>query len=111
MPENYVHLVNADVDEAYLNHLGIKPKEDEKANVPKICHICKMPNSPESEICNKCGKPLDLKKAIYLEEEANKANFAANKIAGKVLIQMLQTGQIPKLEKKEMKNLVESLNL
>lgn len=111
MPENYVHLVNADVDEAYLNHLGIKPKEDEKVNVPKICHICKMSNSPESEICNKCGKPLDLKKALEMEEKASEQNFMTNKLAGKILVQMLMTGQIPKLPKNEVNSLIKTLKL
>ncbi len=111
MPENYVHLVNADVDEAYLKHLGIKPKEEEKVNVPKICHICKMSNSPESELCNKCGRPLDLQKALELEEKANQQNFMTNKIAGKVLVQMLMTGEIPKLPKDEINSIIKSLNL
>ncbi|MCH8833949.1 MAG: tyrosine-type recombinase/integrase [Thaumarchaeota archaeon] len=111
IPANYVHLVNADVDKSYLSHLGIIREENEKPTVPKICHICKMPNSPESDLCNKCGKPLDLKKAIKLEEEANKANFATNKIAGKLLLEMFQTGKIPKLEKSEMKKLITSLAL
>jgi len=28
-----------------------------------------MPNSTDSEICNKCGKPLDLKTALEIEEK------------------------------------------
>ena len=70
-----------------------------------------MMNSFDSSICTKCGKPLDLKKALELEEKANEQNFMANKMAGKILIQMLMTGQIPKIPDNEIKKLVEILKL
>ncbi|EGP94227.1 tyrosine-type recombinase/integrase [Nitrosarchaeum koreense] len=41
MPARYVHLVDADVDEAILRHNGIVTKDKEITNMPKICHICK----------------------------------------------------------------------
>jgi integrase/recombinase XerD len=111
MPANYVHLVSADVDEAYLKHLGIVKKDEEKPALPKICPICKTPNSTTDEICNSCGKPLDLKKAIEQEEKAEQGSFLANKIAGKFLVQMLLTGQVPKLPKEEIAEIIKSLNL
>ena len=67
-----------------------------------------MTNSSDSSICTKCGKPLDLKKAMELEEKANQQNFMANKLAGKILVQMLMTGQIPKLAKNEINSLKNS---
>ncbi|MBM3910728.1 MAG: integrase [Thaumarchaeota archaeon] len=111
IPANYVHLVNADVDKSYLSHLGIIKEQNEKPPVPKICHICKMPNSPTSDICNRCGKPLDLAKALELEKMAKEESFLANKLAGKVLVQMLMTGKIPKLDKTEINSLITSLQL
>ena len=111
MPARYVHLVDADVDEAVLNHHGIIPKKVQNFDLPKICHICHMANSPESELCNKCGKPLDLKKAIEIEENATQQNFMSNKIAAKILVQMLTTGQIPKIPQEELNKLIENLNL
>ncbi len=69
MPANYVHLVNADVDEAYLKHLGIKPEDEKPLDLPTKCTICSMMNSPDSSICTKCGKPLDLKVALEIEEK------------------------------------------
>lgn len=111
IPAHYVHLVNADVDKTYLSHLGIIKEEDEKPAVPKICHICKTANSPESDICNNCGKALDLKKALEIEEKTNEQNFMANKLAGKFLIQMLMTGEIPKVPKKDLQLLIENLKL
>lgn len=109
MPARYVHLVDADVDEAILRHNGIITKKTE-ANMPKFCHICKMQNSYESELCNKCGKPLDLKKAIELEENNKQKIFASNKTAMKMMLQFLITGKKPKIEKDEMESLIAQLN-
>jgi len=70
MPGRYVHLVNADVDNAILSHLGIiKDDNETKVKLPKKCHICDMHNPPESSLCTKCGKPLDLKTALEAEEK------------------------------------------
>jgi len=111
MPANYVHLVNADVDDVYLKHLGIIQEETIKPLVPKTCLICNTSNSSESDICNKCGKPLNIKKAMELEEIANQQKFNTNRLAGKILIQMLVTGKIPKLQAEELNSLIASLKL
>ena len=68
MPARYVHLINADVDDAIFKQLGIK-KEEDIPSIPKKCHICDMPNPPNSKMCSKCGKVLDLKTAIENEEK------------------------------------------
>ena len=69
MPSIYVHLVNADVDEAYLKHMGIKYEiKTDSPQKPRMCYICKSPNSFESDICHQCGKPLDLEVATKLDE-------------------------------------------
>lgn len=76
MPSVYVHLVNADVDEAYLKHLGIKTDKNTKPQqIPKMCYICKVLNSYEAERCHQCGKPLDLEVATKLDEQ-NKTQLA-----------------------------------
>ena len=69
MPGRYVHLVNADVDAAIFEHLGIKTQKKQDKNIPKICQICEIPNSPDSTMCSKCGKPLDLETALVKEEQ------------------------------------------
>ena len=69
MPGRYVHLVNADVDAAIFEHLGIETKEKEENNTLKICQICQVTNSSDSTICSKCGKPLDLITALAKEEK------------------------------------------
>ena len=69
MPARYVHLVNADVDEAILSHYGIVKEEKAKLDLPKKCNVCDMMNAPESKICSKCGKALDLKTAVEIDEQ------------------------------------------
>lgn len=106
MPARYVHLNNSDVEDAILKMHGIKEKEDQELPaLPKRCPTCDVPNSPESEMCSRCGKPLDLKKVVELEEKVNEQNFNTNKLAGKILIQMLIIGQIPKISKEELTSL------
>ncbi len=68
MPARYVHLVNADVDEAIFKHYGITKNEETKQKLPQKCHICEMPNPPEATICCKCGKPLDLEAGLKMEQ-------------------------------------------
>ncbi len=70
MPDRYVHLINADVDNALFEHHGIKTTEDvdTQSTAPKICSICEMPNSFDAELCSKCSKPLDLQTALQLDE-------------------------------------------
>jgi len=112
MPARYVHLNGSDVDDAIMKMYGIEQKSSkDKPERLKMCPICKVLNSVDSEICYQCGKPLDLKKAIELETHASEQNFNTNKIAAKFLIQMLQTGQIPKIPKDELNSLIQSLNL
>jgi site-specific recombinase XerC len=70
MPGRYVHLVNADVDNAILSHLGIiKDDNETKVRLPKKCYICDMHNPSESSLCTKCGKPLDLETALEAEQK------------------------------------------
>ena len=72
MPARYVHMINADVDDAIFKHLGIKKQEEEISKIPHKCHICDMPNSPDSKICSKCGKPLGIESATEFDEKIEK---------------------------------------
>lgn len=110
MPSRYVHLVNADVDEKLFEMYGIRKKEEIKLDLPKKCPTCEIPNSHDSETCCRCGRPLDLRKVIELEEKSKEQNFNANKTALRLLLQMLQTGQIPKVEQKDIESLIKQLN-
>ncbi|MGI0040356.1 MAG: tyrosine-type recombinase/integrase [Nitrosopumilaceae archaeon] len=73
MPGRYVHLNNADVEEAILAHYGLSnKKEEQKQKLPKLCQICDTHNSHDETVCIKCARPLDLQTALKLEEEDNK---------------------------------------
>lgn len=73
MPSRYVHMIDADVEDAIFKHHGIKKEEKpDNSKTPKMCQICNVSNSSESEICSKCGKPLDLQTALVKEEEQQK---------------------------------------
>jgi len=70
MPGRYEHMMNSDVEEAMLKHYGMSTtKANDLVNKPKICKICELPNSYDSKICSKCGKPLDLETALVKEEK------------------------------------------
>jgi len=112
MPSRYVHLNNSDVDDAIFKMYGItQESEKEKQSLPKKCQFCDVHNSPNSEICYKCARPLNLKRAIEIEEKAHQQNFIASKLASKLLIQMLTTGEIPKIPKDELESMIKNMNL
>ena len=62
----YTHLVDADVDEVFLGHHGIKKKNSEP-RLPVTC-ICGCLNSFDGKYCMRCSKPLNLKEAIVHDE-------------------------------------------
>ena len=63
-------MINSDVEDAIFKHYGISTtKEGDIVSRPKICKICDLPNSYDSKICSKCGKPLDLKSILEKEEK------------------------------------------
>jgi len=72
MPSKYAHINQKDVEDSILGHYGIKQETERINRVPKICPVCKNQNSYDSNTCDNCSKPLDLEKAISLEEEAQK---------------------------------------
>ena len=70
MPARYSHINNTDVDESFLKHHGIEPEENTESNVlPVMCKICKTPNNHDTTICQTCGKPLTIDKAVLLESK------------------------------------------
>jgi len=69
MPGRYVHLINADVEDALFKHHGITKEEQTKQEIPAKCPICEMVNPVDAKLCSKCGKPLDLETALAREEK------------------------------------------
>ena len=75
MPGRYEHMMDTDVEDAIFKHYRMsKSKEVDLVNKPRICKICDLPNSYDSSICSKCGKPLDLETALYREEKEIEQN-------------------------------------
>ena len=94
MPGRYVHLVNADVEQAILSHYGIiKDEKEMKKPAPKKCHVCEMPNSPESEICSKCGRPLNLIAALKIDESVEERFASIEKKLDSLLSLLPQQAQ------------------
>ncbi len=89
-PEIYTHLNQTDVDDAMMKHYGVKKeeKDDAESDRPKICSICEMHNDPKSEMCSKCGKPLDLKTALEQEEKEREENNSLREQMDKIRLEM-----------------------
>ena len=69
MPARYVHLVNADVEDAIFKHYGIKKEDEKTLHMPEKCHFCGMHNPSDSSSCTNCGKLLNVKAAEMLDEK------------------------------------------
>ena len=84
MPGRYVHLVNADVDEAILSHYGIVKSKETDQITPKTCNICTKLNSPEAKSCANCGRPLELSTALELDEKQREKDIKIEEQAEKI---------------------------
>ena len=70
MAANYEHLSHDDVGNAIFERYGLEnSSSDEIEQLPKKCPICEMFNPSDSIRCSKCGKLLDLKIVIEIEEQ------------------------------------------
>lgn len=74
MPSRYVHLVDSDVDDALFSHLGLKKQKEKPKDIPQTCTICNFPNSAKDDQCSKCGRALNLKTALDIEEKEKKSH-------------------------------------
>lgn len=112
MPSRYVHLNNSDVDEAILKMYGLSDSQKDRLPVPKKCSFCDVHNSPESEICYKCGRPLDLKKAIQIEEKASQEGLETKKALAIIVKTMLSQPQnLLNISQNDIESLQKQLNL
>jgi len=100
MPGRYVHLINADVEDALFKHHGITKEEQTKQEIPTKCPICEMVNPVDAKLCSKCGKPLDLKTALEYEEK-EKAELEKRH---QEIVNLKQILQKEKMERTEFKN-------
>jgi len=93
MPGRYEHMMNSDVEDAIFKHYGMSnTSKRDVVNRPKICKICQLPNSFDSKMCSKCGKPLDLATSIEMDEKNQQQIITQNEKIEK-LEKSLQTYQ------------------
>jgi site-specific recombinase XerD len=92
MPGRYEHMMNSDVEDAIFKHYGMSDASESVVNRPKICKICQLPNSFDSIMCSKCGKPLDLATSIEMDEKNQQQIITQNEKIEK-LEKSLQTYQ------------------
>ncbi len=77
MTQTYVHLTDADLDNAILRSHGIKPPETSpELPHPKECPRCGEPNASDARYCRKCWLPLDVEEAIKQSQRLEKIESA-----------------------------------
>jgi site-specific recombinase XerD len=68
VPGKYVHLSGRDIDNAYTELHGLRPKEEEEEERPVVeCPRCEELNETESRFCARCGQALDIDSADEVE--------------------------------------------
>lgn len=91
MPRTYVHLSGRDVDNAILEMHGLKKTDDKNDNTHlkhKQCPICGETNEFELDVCRRCARPLDVKKAL---EIVNKEKEVMKMITPDMIEKMIET--------------------
>jgi site-specific recombinase XerD len=70
MTSTYVHLSGRDIESAILEANGLRKKEERPDSLlrPRQCPRCREDNEATSDICHRCGQPLDTKSALAFEE-------------------------------------------
>ncbi len=68
----YLQLSDKDIDDAYCEMEGIKPKVSEREDVlkPRICPRCNFQNQSVLIFCEQCKSPLTLEAGIRIDERA-----------------------------------------
>lgn len=69
MIARYTHVDEDDSHAAYANSKGIKNKEIDPLEPPRVCPRCNRLNSAMAQYCDACASPLDLKAAQLLGEK------------------------------------------
>jgi len=90
MPSKYNHIDQTDVEDKVLAHYGIEKNHTVEPRKPKICHICTNPNAFDSDMCDRCGKPLTVEKAILLETESQQEKNDMESRLGKMEVMLQQ---------------------
>ena len=76
MPSRYTHMKNEDVDNKYLEIMGVtkKPVKIEESLVE--CQYCHVKHPVDTKYCESCGKPLDVIEAERMHKQQQEDNKA-----------------------------------
>jgi len=66
----YVHLSGRDTDDAVMKVYGMEKKEsvEPSALTPLRCLACTQPNPGSARFCSRCGRPLNMRTAMKIED-------------------------------------------
>ncbi len=77
MTQTYVHLTDADLDNAILRSHGIKVEETSpELPHPKECPRCGEKNASDARYCRKCWLPLNIEEALKQSQRLEKIESA-----------------------------------
>jgi len=110
MPERYVHMIDEDLDEAYLRIHGIIKEDkskDIKEDLPVKCDLCGSLNMPGTKICTDCNRPLDIETAIQEEEKEKEENNSLKKELENIKLELEEN----KRTKKNVEKILKYLNI
>ncbi|MFH1978271.1 MAG: site-specific integrase [Candidatus Aenigmatarchaeota archaeon] len=109
MLEQYSHLVSKNANDAMLESLGLKSKEESKITSHK-CAFCETINNNSARFCESCGNPLNITSAVELRESQDLEKL---KVIGDILDIMIQnvnqTNNITPQKKKQLIEAVEKI--
>ena len=69
MPSRYTHLNNEDVDNKYLEIMGVTKKPEKITESLVECQYCHVKHPIDTKYCETCAKPLDVVEAERLEKQ------------------------------------------
>ena len=112
MPERYVHLIDEDLDEAYLRMHGVIKENEEtdiQEDMPKKCELCGYLNTVDSKICIDCHRALDIETAIEIEEEQTKEKKNLEKKVDKLTERLSDLENFKEEMRQEFKDMISGL--
>ena len=112
-PRRYVHRSGINVDKALFKQYGIKidDENDQEPQKPQVCLVCEMPNEPDADHCSKCGKPLDLKAALEIDEVNSKEKDELKNTVNNLNTELLNLKNFKEELRQEFRNEIKNLKV
>lgn len=80
---SYTFLNPKEADDSYRKGFGKQELKVKESQLQSVVCICKAVNAPTNDYCNNCGKPLNLKVALNLEDKRAKVDEQMNNLIEK----------------------------